>query len=146
MSDPAFHATLTTRQPAYRPGDTIVVETTLSTAARMYLFNLAPDGSATLVWPNAVETDCRLGSGTQRVPRNPRRYAFVAELPHVASGTTLPRSDEVLLAIYYRGDAQLFNPAQAFTKSFTQNEINQTLLRIPRALRCEAMTSFSIVE
>lgn len=145
-ADPSFHGSLRTLQPSYRPDDSIRIEALSSQDAQLYLFNMMPDGSGRLIWPNRVETGNALkGQEPKRLPGQPHRYAFVAELPEgylQGQGAV----QELIFGVFFNGNEQLFRAEDAFTKVYTFAEINRVLLRIPRPMRTEAMYIYGIVE
>jgi hypothetical protein len=149
--DPGFIATLRTRQPAYREGDTIRIELESSKNAKLYLFNVSTDGKCTLIWPNLIEHDNHLTAGVKTmIPQNTERYAMVAELiknkMQSVNGTANNFSQELLFALLYRGEDSVFDPATAFAREYSLSELNQRLISIPRSQRYEIMATFSITE
>ncbi len=143
--DPAFGGSLRTHQPAYRVHDTIKVNVESSLDAALYLFNMDARGNAVLIWPNKVEPSNKIGAGVAtRLPRDVNRYAFVAEWPADETDGQEP-VQEALLAILYRGSTALFQPEDAFVKTYTHAELSAMMLRIPRSLRTEMLTSYMIV-
>jgi len=138
-----FDARVSTNQPAYRDGDQIEVTVSASASARVYLFSVAPDGAATLFFPNRYDTlNIVAPEQVRHVPaRGGASYNLVAEL-NPRLGT---KHAEMVLAVFYRGDAgQPFSVRDAFTKGFTLAEINRVLLAVPRKERAEAMTGYEI--
>lgn len=143
VADPSFYGSLRTMQPSYRTNDTIRIEALSSQDAQLYLFNMMPDGSGRLIWPNRVESGNNLiGNKALQLPGQPHRYAFVAELPEAYQQGA---SQELIFGIFFNGAEQLFRSEDAFTKVYTFAEINRMLLRVPRAMRTEAMYIYGIV-
>lgn len=145
-ADPSFYGSLRSLQPSYRPNDTIRIEALSSQDAQLYLFNMMPDGSGRLIWPNRVESGNRLtGSKAVQLPGQPHRYAFVAELPE-AYRQGQGAVQELIFGIFFNGNEQLFRAEDAFSKVYTFAEVNRVLLRVPRTMRTEAMYIYGIVE
>lgn len=140
--DPGLHATLRTHRPAYRPEDTIRIEVESSRDAQLYLFNISPKGIGTLIWPNAAEKNNSLARGRRTyIPKSTERYAFVAELPEDGSGG----GPELLYGIIFTGKEQLFNPEDAFVKTWRFDELNRIIMQIPARMRTEVTGTYGIM-
>lgn len=144
-SDAGFTAQLRTRQPSYRPNDTVRIEVESSRDAQLYLFNISARGEGTMIWPNTVETDNSVARGRRTfIPKSTSRYAFVAELPDdydPAEGA----SQELLYGILFNGNEQLFDPEDAFVKTWQFDELNRKLMLIPGNMRTEVMSTYGVV-
>lgn len=145
-SDAGFTAELRTRQPSYRPNDTVRIEVESSRDAQLYLFNISAKGEGIMIWPNTVETDNSLARGRRTfIPKSTSRYAFVAELPDDYDPTEGP-SQELLYGILFNGNEQLFNPEDAFIKTWQFDELNRKLMLIPGNMRTEVMSTYGVTE
>lgn len=145
-SDPGFTAQLRTRQPSYRPNDTVRIEVESSRDAQLYLFNISAKGEGTMIWPNTVEPDNSLARGRRTfIPKSTLRYALVAELPEdydPAEGA----SQELLYGILFNGNEQLFDPEDAFVKTWEFDELNRRLMMIPGNMRTEVMSTYGVTK
>lgn len=137
-----FTGRVETNQDSYRERDFISIEVESSDSARVYLFSLAQDGSARLIFPNRLDSENTLEAGEKRiVPRPGAPYNFIAELdPRYG-----PSQSEMLLAVFYRGGGPApFRTSDAFEKVFTLQEINRVLLLIPRGERHRVAAGYEI--
>lgn len=137
-----FSGKVSTNQETYRERDVISIEVESSDSARVYLFSLAQDGSARLIYPNRLDGSNTLQPGEKRViPRPGSPYNFTAELdPRYG-----PSQSEMLLAIFYRGGGPApFRTADAFEKVFHLEDINRVLLLIPRLERSRVAAGYEI--
>lgn len=137
-----FVGKVATNQETYRERDVISIEVETSDSARVYLFSLAQDGSARLIFPNRLDAANTMGAGEKRViPRPGSPYNFTAELdPRYG-----PSQNEMLLAIFYRGGGPApFRTSDAFEKVFHLEDINRVLLLIPRVERTRVAAGYEI--
>jgi hypothetical protein len=137
-----FTARVETNQETYRERDRVIIDVQASDSARVYLFSLAQDGSAVLIFPNQVDAANILRPDVKRVIPGPGAlYSLPANLdPRFGSSQS-----EMLLAIFYRGSGPPpFRTADAFSKVFTLQEINRVLLLIPRSERLRVATGYEI--
>lgn len=137
-----FTASISTNQDTYREKDYITIRVEASDSARVYLFSIAQDGVARLIFPNRVDLNNAFGAGDARfVPRTGAPYSFTAELDSRFG----PSQSEMLMGIFYRGRGpELFRSADAFQKEFTLEEINRVLLRVPRSERSRVLAGYEI--
>lgn len=137
-----FTGSVSTNQETYREKDYITIRVEVSDSARVYLFSIAQDGSARLIFPNRIDVNNAFAGGDARmVPRTGAPYSFTAELDTRFG----PSQNEMLLSIFYLGGGpELFRSADAFEKVFTLEEINRVLLRVPRSERSRYTTGYEI--
>jgi len=137
-----FTAEVTTNQLTYRESDSITIRATTSAAARIYLFSIAQDGTARLIFPNHVDANNALeAGGSHLVPRSGAAYRFTAELDPKFG----PAQSEMLMGIFFLGGGpELFQRSDAFTRTFSLQEINRVLLRVPRGERRRVFTGYEI--
>lgn len=145
-TDPGFSVSLKTSQPSYRSNDTVRIEVESTRDAQLYLFNISATGEGTMIWPNAVERDNSLTRGQRTlIPKSASRYAFVAELPEgydPAEGT----SQELIYGIIFTGSEQLFDPEDAFVKTWKFDELNRKLMLVPGDKRTEVMSTYGVIK
>ncbi|MEK0431283.1 MAG: hypothetical protein RL139_1087 [Gemmatimonadota bacterium] len=139
-----FAGEVTLSQPAYREGDKVTLKVTVTEPARVYLFAVARDGSATLFFPHPYDTlNVMRGGDTLALPRRGSPYELVTTLDPRFSAPQV----EHVLALFYKGPGTApFQPRDAFTRTFTNAEVNQALMRIPRSLRTQAASGYTIAK
>jgi hypothetical protein len=75
------------------------------------------------------------------VPRSGAPYRFTAELDPKFG----PSQSEMLLGVFFLADGpDLFQRADAFSRTFSLQEINRVLLRVPRAERRRVFAGYEI--
>ena len=119
---------------------TLTVKSTEAT--RVYLFAVAKDGSATLFFPHQYDTlNVLRPNEALALPRRGSPYELVASLdPRFGA----PQVEHVL-ALFYKGPGSApFQARDAFARTFTNTEINQAIMRIPRSLRTQAASGYTI--
>ena len=137
-----FEGTVTVGQPAYRENDKITLTVQSSEAARVYLFAVARDGSATLFFPHQYDTlNVLRPNEALALPRRGSPYELVAQLDPRFSAPQV----EHVLALFYKGPGTApFQARDAFTRTFTNAEINQALMKMPRSVRTQAASGYTI--
>ncbi len=137
-----FTAKVETNQETYRERDQVTIDVEASDSSRVYLFSMAQDGSAVMIFPNHIDAANTLRPGVKRVVPGP---GALYSLPVSLDQRFGPSQNEMLLAIFYRGSGPPpFRAADAFSKVFTLQEINRVLLLIPRAERTRVATGYEI--
>lgn len=139
-----FEGEVTIGQPAYRENDKVTLTVKSTEGARVYLFAVAKDGSATLFFPHQYDTlNVLRPNEALALPRRGSPYELVASLdPRFGA----PQVEHVL-ALFYKGPGTApFQARDAFARSFTNAEINQAIMRIPRSLRTQAASGYSIAK
>jgi hypothetical protein len=137
-----FEGEVTIGQPAYREQDKVTLTVKSTEATRVYLFAVAKDGSATLFFPHQYDTlNVLRPNEALALPRRGSPYELVASLdPRFGA----PQVEHVL-ALFYKGPGSApFQTRDAFARSFTNAEINQAIMRIPRSLRTQAASGYTI--
>ncbi|MBA3853473.1 MAG: hypothetical protein C0503_03600 [Gemmatimonas sp.] len=138
-----FVGRVETDQLVYRDSSIVTIRVEASDPARLYLFSVAQDGSARLIFPNPLDTANQLAGGAMRqVPRDGAPYRLSATLdPRFGADQS-----ELLLGIFYTGTGPApFRASDARDdRVFTLEEINRVLLRIPRAERARVATGYEI--
>jgi hypothetical protein len=137
-----FEGEVTIGQPAYREQDKVTLTVKSTEATRVYLFAVAKDGSATLFFPHQYDTlNVLRPNEALALPRRGSPYELVASLdPRFGA----PQVEHVL-ALFYKGPGSApFQARDAFARSFTNAEINQAIMRIPRSLRTQAASGYTI--
>jgi hypothetical protein len=137
-----FEGEVTIGQPAYREQDKVMLTVKSTEATRVYLFAVAKDGSATLFFPHQYDTlNVLRPNEALALPRRGSPYELVASLdPRFGA----PQVEHVL-ALFYKGPGSApFQARDAFARSFTNAEINQAIMRIPRSLRTQAASGYTI--
>lgn len=139
-----FAGEVSLSQPAYREGDKVTLKVTVTEPSRVYLFAVARDGSATLFFPHPYDTlNVMRGGDTLSLPRRGSPYELVTTLDPRFSAPQV----EHVLAVFYKGPGTApFQPRDAFARTFTNAEISQALLRMPRSLRAEAASGYTITK
>lgn len=137
-----FTAKVETNQETYRERDQVTIDVEASDFARVFLFSMAQDGSAVMIFPNQIDGANTLRPGVERVVPGP---GALYSLPVSLDPRFGASQNEMLLAIFYRGSGPPpFRAADAFSKVFTLQEINRVLLLIPRAERTRVATGYEI--
>ncbi len=137
-----FEGEVTIGQPAYREQDKVTLTVKSTEATRVYLFAVAKDGSATLFFPHQYDTlNVLRPNEALALPRRGSPYELVASLdPRFGA----PQVEHVL-ALFYKGPGSApFQARDAFARTFTNTEINQAIMRIPRSLRTQAASGYTI--
>jgi len=73
---PDLAAELSLPKTTYQVDETIVITFTLNRSATVYLCDVSPDGTVTLLYPNKVHSDSQLAAGEHRIPREGAPYRF----------------------------------------------------------------------
>ena len=144
VASAGFEGEVTIGQPAYRENDKVTLTVKSTEGARVYLFAVAKDGSATLFFPHQYDTlNVLRPNEALALPRRGSPYELVASLdPRFGA----PQVEHVL-ALFYKGPgAAPFQARDAFTRTFTNAEINQAIMRIPRSLRVQAASGYTIAK
>jgi hypothetical protein len=144
VASAGFEGEVTIGQPAYRENDKVTLTVKSTEGARVYLFAVAKDGSATLFFPHQYDTlNVLRPNEALALPRRGSPYELVASLdPRFGA----PQVEHVL-ALFYKGPgAAPFQARDAFTRTFTNAEINQAIMRIPRSLRTQAASGYTIAK
>ena len=139
-----FEGEVTIGQPAYREQDKVTLTVKSTEATRVYLFAVAKDGSATLFFPHQYDTlNVLRPNEALALPRRGSPYELVASLdPRFGA----PQVEHVL-ALFYKGPGSApFQARDAFARTFTNAEINQAIMRIPRSLRTQAASGYTIAK
>jgi len=137
-----FEGEVTIGQPAYREQDKVTLSVKSTESTRVYLFAVAKDGSATLFFPHQYDTlNVLRPNEALALPRRGSPYELIASLdPRFGA----PQVEHVL-ALFYKGPGSApFQARDAFARTFTNAEINQAIMRIPRSLRTQAASGYTI--
>lgn len=139
---PGFVGEVHVDRDSYREGEEVRVAVESRETARVFLFAVTRDGTATLFFPHRYDTLNVVRAGeTLALPRKGSPYQLVVTPdPKFA----FPQA-EYVLAVFYKGAGTApFKPSDAFGKAFSFTELNRELLRMPRAMRTESAAAYLI--
>lgn len=139
---PGFVGEVRLSRDAYREGEEVKVFVTTRLAARVFLFAVARDGSATLFFPHRYDKENQLpGGATLELPRRGSPYQLVVTAD---ARYGFPQA-EYVLAVFYQGEGESpFLSEDAFVRTYSFTELNRELLRMPRRSRTEAAAAYVI--